>query len=48
MGIRILSYFAFIVLRSRTFFEPLASRTRSSLGRLKAAVCTPAWASPPP
>src|SRR3712207_7967799 len=38
MGIRILSYLARMVLRSSTFFEPLASRTRSSFGRLKARV----------
>ncbi len=46
IGTRIWSYLARMTLRSRTFFEPLASRTRSSLGRLKAMVCTPARLSP--
>jgi len=46
MGTRMASYLARIMFFSSTFFDPLASRTRSSLGRLKARVWTPARASP--
>jgi hypothetical protein len=46
MGTRMPSYLARMTFFSSTFLEPLASRTRSSLGRLKAMVWTPARASP--
>ena len=42
------SYFAPRTFDRMTFFAPFASRTRSSLGRLKAIVWTPGTLSPPP
>ena len=46
MGIRTLLNLASVTFFSITFLEPFLVRTRSSLGRLKAAVCTPARVSP--
>ncbi len=46
MGTRISLNFASLTFLSITFFDPFASRTFSSLGRLNASVCMPALASP--
>jgi hypothetical protein len=46
IGLPATSYFAWMTFFSITFFEPFAWRTRSSLGRLNAAVWTPARVSP--
>ena len=46
IGSSSLSNFALCLFLSSTFFDPLWLLTSSSLGRLKARVCTPARASP--
>ena len=48
IGFRMRSYLAPSTLARMTFLAPLASRTFSSLGRLKAIVWTPGTLSPPP
>ena len=46
IGIRTFANFASWTFFSMTRLEPFSFTTRSSLGRLKAAVCTPRLASP--